>query len=256
MLIATSLAAAGLLCAPAWISSPLPATPPTVTVTVAVAAALSPTLVAGVLNEAGNIWRTAGFVVIWERRDDTPATAMAAPGAPASSRGPAPRDRSSIVSDDSRDSAVSPVRTSGLHVTIGNERGGVNKKDPNLLPLGWIVFEADAPLQEIYLSSANATALLIASEGVVGRMTTMTIVERDRLLSRAMGRALAHEIGHYLLASKTHAASGLMQARRGSAELFGSSRDGFRVLADQRRLVSDRLRSSGHVALWGGDSDR
>ena len=41
------------------------------------------------------------------------------------------------------------------------------------------------------------------------------------LLARAMGRALAHEMGHYLLASKEHTKNGLMQAHRTATEFFG-----------------------------------
>ena len=32
----------------------------------------------------------------------------------------------------------------------------------------------------------------------------MPIFEREMLMARAMGRALAHELGHYFLASKEH----------------------------------------------------
>ena len=35
----------------------------------------------------------------------------------------------------------------------------------------------------------------------------MPLAQREMLLARAMGRALAHELGHYLLASKIHTPS-------------------------------------------------
>jgi hypothetical protein len=35
---------------------------------------------------------------------------------------------------------------------------------------------------------------------------------QEQTLARVLGRALAHEIGHYLLASPAHTATGLMRA--------------------------------------------
>ena len=130
--------------------------------------------------------------------------------------------------------------SSGLSVTIGNEHG-IAEKDPHVMPLGWIVFEAGSPQQEIYLSSANAIDLLNASDFVVGRVSTLTNKEKYILLGRAMGRAVAHEIGHYLLGSKAHTPAGLMQARRGAAELFSASRRGFQVDVGQRQSIAARL---------------
>ena len=48
--------------------------------------------------------------------------------------------------------------------------------------------------------------------GVVGIVEQMPQSQRETLLARAMGRALAHELGHYLLASKVHTEHGLMKA--------------------------------------------
>jgi hypothetical protein len=40
----------------------------------------------------------------------------------------------------------------------------------------------------------------------------------DLILARALGRVLAHEIGHYLLGTRTHATRGLMRAQYGPLE--------------------------------------
>jgi hypothetical protein len=64
------------------------------------------------------------------------------------------------------------------------------------------------------------------------------------LLGRAMGRALAHEIGHYLLASKLHTARGLMQASHTASEFFGADRRSFAIDAAQRQAVAARLRQA------------
>jgi hypothetical protein len=224
MPIAMSLAVAALICAPARSAPALEPSPPQVTVTVAVVSAISPSLVARILREAADIWRVAGFTLVWDRGFTGDATSGTVHVASA------------------------PFTTpSGLRVVIGGDRGD-RTDDPHVKALGWIRFEAESPLQEIYLSYANATSLFESSQGVVGTISTKTVAEREVLLSRAMGRALAHEIGHYLLASKVHTPKGLMQAKRNAAELFAPPRKGFQLQADQRRHIAARLNTSRPVA--------
>jgi hypothetical protein len=59
-------------------------------------------------------------------------------------------------------------------------------------------------------------------------------------LGRAMGRALAHELGHYLTASKAHAKKGLMRATRTASEFFALERWGFAIDPAQRRAMVAR----------------
>src|SRR5207247_6566944 len=48
---------------------------------------------------------------------------------------------------------------------------------------------------------------------------------RERVLGRGLGRVIAHEIGHYLLGSRSHSAAGLMRAVQRIDELFGPGRN-------------------------------
>ncbi len=131
-------------------------------------------------------------------------------------------------------------RPSTLRVSIDYERGDARRDMQT--PLGWIRFDQpDEPDQVIHLSYANATALLEASELVVGEVSTMPRLQRELYLARAMGRALAHELGHYLLASKVHTAHGLMQTGRSAGELFGRQRVHFELDAAQKQLALSRL---------------
>jgi hypothetical protein len=133
-----------------------------------------------------------------------------------------------------------------LRVTIGDNRG--NARDLRL-PLGWIMFdEVASPQQEIYLSHANAVALMDEARAVVGQVAQMPLAERETLLARAMGRALAHELGHYLLASKQHTQRGLMKAVLTAVELFMPDERPFRIDPVQRRAVVARLRGEPLVA--------
>jgi hypothetical protein len=125
-----------------------------------------------------------------------------------------------------------------LRVVIDNATGASSDADT---PLGWVVFEGAVPKPEIHLSYANAYALLRESREIVGGMELMPGLQRDTLLGFAMGRALAHELGHYLLASKTHTPHGLMQARRTAAELFARDRSHFQVDEGVQAEVAARV---------------
>jgi hypothetical protein len=72
---------------------------------------------------------------------------------------------------------------------------------------------------------------------------------RDALVGRALGRVLAHEIGHYLLASRRHDRDGLMRASFDGDELLRPGRHGFAIAA--RDLPRLRTRLAG---LRGGSA--
>jgi hypothetical protein len=66
----------------------------------------------------------------------------------------------------------------------------------------------------------------------------------DQLLSRALGRVLAHEIGHFLLRFPAHAAAGLMAAQHTVDDLTDPSR-----LSFQLHQLEPRLREALPLAL-------
>jgi hypothetical protein len=126
-----------------------------------------------------------------------------------------------------------------LRVVIGDQ-AGVSRNDTT--PLGWITFDdTGAPEPEIHLSHANARSLLAQSAETSGGVARMTKIEQETLLGRALGRALAHELGHYLLASKGHTPTGLMMARRTTTELFSRGRERFAIAGGQRAAIAMRL---------------
>ena len=79
------------------------------------------------------------------------------------------------------------------------------------------------------LLSATPEHLIVNTEGVL----------RDLILGRALGRALAHEIGHFLLRSQQHSTVGLMRAFQPTADLVDPNRHHFGLSADDvRRLAA------------------
>jgi hypothetical protein len=212
-LLASALVAAGIP------EASSPGIPPII-VTVSSPAGMPSRLIGAVLAEADAIWRPTGVFFVWRR---TPAVEKGS--AAIEINQPAPRT---------------------LHLTIGDEHGvGRGGK----LPLGWIVFDdVTLPQQEIYLSHANAVAMMENAGGVVGIVNQMPTIQRETLVARAMGRALAHELGHYLLASKVHSEHGLMKAVLTAVELFQPGVGEFRIDPAQRRAVAARLRGEPMVA--------
>jgi hypothetical protein len=170
-----------------------------------------------VLDEAADIWRAAGLAIVWQRENGV---------------------------------AIKPPV---LRVWIGGARGIPNSDS---LAMGWIMFDDNgAPARDIYVSHANAQALL----GLMRDLSAtdrMPRAEREVLLGRAMGRALAHELGHFLLASKAHTRSGLMRARRTSSEFFARDTTRFTVDVEQRAKVLRRYQPGGLLAAAGNSPAR
>jgi hypothetical protein len=223
MLIATTVASA--LFASILLAAPAPAAsssaiPPMIVNVTTDAADLSPALMKRILAETDAIWRPNGVTFVWRR-----AARVVVPYARASETG--------------------PYVPNTLRVTIGESRGVARDAS---VPLGWILFDVTEPQQEIYLSHANAVTMMDQARGVVGIMAQMPIAQREVLLARAMGRALAHELGHYLLASKLHTRRGLMKATLTAVELFMPDEGPFRIDPAQRGAVIARLRGEPLVA--------
>lgn len=228
MLITTSLAAVVLASALSGAAAPGASALPPMSIAVSASTAISPTLVTRVLAEADAVWRGAGLTFAWRReRDATDARAIPA-----------------------RALETGPGLTPTLRVVIGSgEPADAERRSRNTTALGWIVFDAGAPAPEIYLSYDNAQAYMANAREVVGLIDRMPIAEREMLLGRAMGRALAHELGHYLLASKVHTQHGLMRASHTATEFFAFERSSFGIDAGQREAVVERLRQNVRIAM-------
>jgi hypothetical protein len=224
MLIVTSLVAA-LFASPSAAGAAAPVTTaytsiPPMIVNVSSAPDIAASLVSRVLTETDAVWRGSGFTFVWRR---------------------AARE----VVPYARTSEAGPALPSTLRVVIGNETGPPRN---DALPLGWIKFDdAATPEQEIYLSYANVRKLMGDAREVIGLIEQMPLSQREILSARALGRVLAHELGHYLLASKIHTKNGLMKARRTAGELFAAEGRGFQIDPSQRQVMAARLRRESLV---------
>src|SRR5437588_1150380 len=111
--------------------------------------------------------------------------------------------------------------------------------------LAWIRFlESGRPESVIHVSRVRARRLLASRRGALDA----PVKWHDVLLSRIIGRALAHELGHYVLASKAHTATGLMRPRFTLEELVANDRAGFRL--PQKCPTGDLAAPHGGTRTW------
>ena len=142
------------------------------------AARLVPALVA----EADRIWRPRGVRVVPVAKDAVP------------------REEVRLTLNFASLSEVVPSANQG---SMGERTSG----------LGSIWFDEDgAPSNSITIDEA-AVMVHIAQTTLNNRpLADWPPSVADQVMSRALGRVLAHELGHYLLRSKMHQRSGLMRA--------------------------------------------
>jgi hypothetical protein len=97
-------------------------------------------------------------------------------------------------------------------------------------PFASIRFLNGVPETTIRLHYGNLTRLGLAALVLDGaREPQWPRTLRDRVLARMIGRVVAHEIGHWLLRTRGHSATGLMRAVQGVGELAEPGRTGFRL---------------------------
>ena len=106
-------------------------------------------------------------------------------------------------------------------VTAGREPGGTPFAAMRFLPGG-------EPEPTIFLFYEALKSVALERTDVGGlRESSWPPALRDRLAGRVVGRAVAHEIGHWLLRSRTHSDAGLMRAIQPTTGLVAASRGPF-----------------------------
>lgn len=112
--------------------------------------------------------------------------------------------------------------------------------------LGWIEFVDGRPSTHITVSTGAATALLRTS-----RWNGLPKAAQRTFLVRAMTRAIAHELGHYLLASREHAPHGLMRGQLTADDIMQPQKSSYRL----DRAQVQQLQRSVLLAQRGRSDD-
>jgi len=107
----------------------------------------------------------------------------------------------------------------------------VNSTTDEHEPLGHVSKVGDTFLRHIVVSDTALIKLLNAS-GVYKTNPAWTT-----LYSRMFARVLSHELGHLLLNSAAHSATGLMRARFAAVEVKSSAEDRFSLTAAEATII-------------------
>jgi hypothetical protein len=107
--------------------------------------------------------------------------------------------------------------------------------------LGWIQFVNNQPSQRITVSMAAAEQLMASSSWSGTPLTTLPPSVRRQFVVRALGRTIAHEMGHYLMRSKEHGRRGLMRDHFTADEIMAMQYLKDRLEGDDLKRLSGRL---------------
>jgi hypothetical protein len=107
--------------------------------------------------------------------------------------------------------------------------------------LGSVPFLAGRPVRTLYVAVNRLRELVRKS----AHFNTPTAV-RELLVARAAGRAAAHELAHYLLATPQHSGDGLLRSTFSSEDLLGAFLEPFQLTDRQREQLS-----LGHASETG-----
>jgi len=159
-------------------------------------------------TEAAHIWRSNGVALHWSN-----GLATGLPG-------------------------ESPIQMSGdkpvvsfLDVTFSPELPG-QLPSAKRRPLAAIVFVNGAPTSNVMVFPEEADRLLAEVRSDDRLLAQRPVAVHSDLLGRMLGRALAHEIGHYVLQSRGHAKTGLMTASFRPYEVTFGPASWFRLTPD------------------------
>jgi len=145
-----------------------------------------------VMDEAARLWMSAGVTVHWSTEERT---------------------------------TVAPdvyVRLTSAPAPIGYRAIGP--------ALASIVFTEGQPGSLITVFAMESRRLLEATRVNDRPLGDRPLVLRRQLLGRLLGRAVAHELGHFLFKSREHAGRGLMRANLSVIELISPTRERFRIV--------------------------
>jgi hypothetical protein len=132
--------------------------------------------------------------------------------------------------DETPPSAAGPGEGEDLYVIATNDAAEAEAGSRHDAPLAAIRFVDGRPTSHITVYAGDLAHRLDEVRLDDRRLGDRPPRLRDGLLGLVLGRAVAHELGHFLLASSAHAPSGLMRASHRLDRLMAPAASGFQVL--------------------------
>ena len=113
--------------------------------------------------------------------------------------------------------------------------------EPSNAVLGSVWFHEGVPDHIIHLLYAPLTRLVLDATIGDWPIGSLPPPVRDRLVGQALGRVVAHELGHVLLALPAHDRSGLMRPTFVQSDLIVRNRDRLRLSKTGLRRLEQQL---------------
>jgi hypothetical protein len=131
-------------------------------------------------------------------------------------------------------------RGAEVTLTIDDEAMLAGPHTPFVTSLGWVAFLDGRPDRVLHVSVPGVRQFI--RDLRVGGQSIDDLPARIRhiVMARVLGRAAAHEIGHYLLASAEHSRYGLMRPTFGAWEAASPERVWYRLEPIQVRTLESR----------------
>ena len=107
--------------------------------------------------------------------------------------------------------------------------------------LGWIEFRGTAPANMLYVSATGALETARRARTMERVMDGQPLAAARMVAARLVGRAIAHELGHYLLRSRKHTSGGLMRPVFPAAEGMIPLLDRYRLTRKQVDTLRDLM---------------
>jgi hypothetical protein len=155
------------------------------------------------LRETEDLWRAAGVNIKWSE--------LRAGG-------------SEVTTTDGAHPQMTVIVTPDMPVELRKA------PSPHALVMASILFIDGKPTTLIGAYPAEVQRLLETVRMDVRPVGERPAAYRHRLMGRVLGRAIAHELGHFLFGSSDHAPDGLMRARHRLDDLTSPFRRAFRVV--------------------------
>ena len=107
--------------------------------------------------------------------------------------------------------------------------------------LGWIEFRGTAPQNSLYVSATAALDTARRARTLERVMDGQPLAAARIVAARLIGRAIAHELGHYLLRSREHTSGGLMRPVFPAAEGMIPLLDRYRLPRKETDALRDLM---------------
>jgi hypothetical protein len=142
-------------------------------------------------------------------------------------------------------------RSPAVHVIVSDE-ASVGSRGQSLPKLGWIEFWGDHPGTLLRVSAAAALAAVNEARTIERLASGQPVAALRFTAARMVGRAIAHELGHYLLRSRAHTASGLMRPVFSAHEATVPFLDRYRLDRRQVTMLRRQPANTSTGARCGG----